>query len=136
MLFSLFLSVPSASPVNVQARIIDTITIELVWAEPPLDAQNGIIISYRVSVAVSETKTNFVINTTTTAALNITDLHPYYGYSLQVAAVTSRGAGPFSDPISITTPESGEFAGPFSKEVMYSTVYNSSIFQSAKLRMK
>ena len=51
---------------------------------------------------------NFVVNATTAAAVNLTELHPYYGYSLQVAAVTSQGAGPFSDPVSITTPESGE----------------------------
>lgn len=132
--------VPSASPVNVQARIINTTTIELIWAEPPLDTQNGIIISYRISIAVSETKTNFVINTTTAAALNITDLHPYYGYSLRVSAVTSRGEGPFSDPVSVTTPESGKFASQTEFTILgvgvYSTVYTSSNFRSAEILMK
>ena len=104
-----YFAVPSAAPLNVSARIVDTTTIELAWVEPPVETQNGIIISYRINVAISETKTSFSVNATTAAAVNLTELHPYYGYSIQVAAVTSQGAGPLSDPVSITTPEDGRF---------------------------
>ena len=69
---------------------------------------NGVIVSYQINVSVSETKTNFIVNATTAAALNITQLHPYYGYTFRVAAVTSQGAGPLSSPVSITTPEDGK----------------------------
>ena len=100
---------PSGSPLNLNARAIDSTTIELVWSEPPLETQNGIIISYVINVSISNTKTSFIVNATAAAPLNITELHPYYGYSLRVAAVTSQGAGPFSEPVTITTPEDGEF---------------------------
>ena len=102
-------AVPSGSPLNLNARTIDSTTIELVWSEPPLETQNGIIISYVINISISNTKTSFVVNATAAAPLNITELHPYYDYSLRVAAVTSQGAGPFSEPVSITTPEDGEF---------------------------
>jgi hypothetical protein len=104
-----FLAVPSGSPLNLTARAIDSTTIELVWSEPPIETQNGIIISYFINISISNTKTSFVVNATAAAPLNLTELHPYYGYSLRVAAVTSRGVGPFSDPVTITTPEDGEF---------------------------
>ena len=99
---------PSGSPLNLNVRTIDSMTIELAWSEPLLETQNGIIISYIINISVSNTKTSFVINAMTAAPLNITELHPYYGYSLRVAAVTSQGVGPFSEPVSVTTPEDGE----------------------------
>ena len=101
-------AVPSGSPLNLDVRTIDSTTIELVWTEPPIETHNGIIVSYFINISVSNTKTSFVVNATTAAPLNITELHPYYGYSLRVAAVTSQGAGPFSEAVSITTPEDGE----------------------------
>lgn len=108
--FCIFIhAAPSGSPLNLNARAIDSTTIELVWSEPPLETQNGIIISYVINVSISNTKTSFVVNATAAAPLNITELHPYYGYSFRVAAVTSQGAGPFSEPVTITTPEDGEF---------------------------
>ena len=72
-----------------------------------METQNGIITLYRINITISETKTSFVVNATTAGALNLTALHPYYSYSIQVAAVTSQGVGPFSEPVTITTPEDG-----------------------------
>ena len=48
--------------------------------------------------------TSFSVNATSTS-INITDLHPFYTYSLRVAGVTRHGAGPYSDTVQIATPE-------------------------------
>ena len=98
-------TVPSGVPLNLRARTIDSMTIEVEWVEPPLETQNGIIVLYQINITVSETKTSFIVNATTPGAVNITELHPYYGYSVRVAAITSQGAGPYSDPVSVTTLE-------------------------------
>ena len=77
------------------------------WAPPAPEYQNGIITLYNINVTVSETKSNFIFNTSTTS-LNVTGLHPHYTYTFAVSAVTIR-PGPYSEPQTITTPEDCKF---------------------------
>ena len=82
----------------------------MVWTEPPIDTHNGIILSYNIILTVANTiaMDTFSVNATSTS-VNITDLHPFYVYSLRVAGMTRYGAGPYSDDVSVTTLEDGKF---------------------------
>ena len=99
--------VPSESPDIVSSTAIDSTTIEMVWTEPPIDSHNGIILLYNIILTVANTMASFSINATSTS-VNITGLHPFYMYSLKVAGMTRYGAGPYSDEVSVTTPEDGK----------------------------
>ena len=77
----------------------------LSWDPPQREIVNGIIQQYTVSITEHETANNTIVVTNKTS-LNLTSLHPYYVYSITVAAETIA-IGPFSSPIVIQMPESG-----------------------------
>ena len=71
------------------------------WDEIPSKDENGIIRYYLVNV--TETNTGYHYQTTsTTSDIALSNLHPYYTYSITVAAYTIE-EGPFSTPVSFTT---------------------------------
>ena len=61
--------------------------------------------SYHANISVAETGSILRL-TSQTNVLNISGLHPYYTYSLSVAAVTI-GPGPYGFVLNITMPEDG-----------------------------
>ena len=61
--------------------------------------------SYLINISVVETG-SFSQLTSQTNAYNISDLHPYYTYTLHVAAVTI-GPGPYGLVLTIRMPEDG-----------------------------
>lgn len=72
---------------------------------PPLNQQNGII-SYYI-VVITERATNIAYhNTTSLTWFYYFNLHPYYEYSIDIAAVTID-IEPFLTGINVTMPESG-----------------------------
>ena len=75
------------------------------WETITLENRNGILRSYLVSVLETETGETYLYSAVTTQ-LNISRLHPYYTYTCVVAAVTNR-VGPFSQNVSIITPQDG-----------------------------
>lgn len=79
----------------------------LSWDPPQREIKNGIIQQYTVSIIENETANNTTVVTNNTS-LNLTSLHPYYVYSITVAAETIA-IGPFSSPIVIQMPESGMY---------------------------
>lgn len=99
-------TVPSAAPENVCAVVLDATTVELLWEAPPLDSQNGIIRYYSIDVFVKNTREIFKLHSENLTQTLIMNLHPYYEYSFQVAAITI-GAGPLSTAVTATTLESG-----------------------------
>ena len=77
------------------------------WTPPPEDLQNGIIVDYTVNITVTETGESFQHATDGNTTLLLTGLHPYYTYSITVAASTSIGLGPFTVMYFIRMPEDG-----------------------------
>lgn len=103
----MFYAVPSGAPENVSAVVLNATTIELFWEAPPLDTHNGIIRQYFIDIFVRETRENiFKLQSENLTQALIVNLHPYYEYSFQLAAVTI-GAGPQSIAVTATTLESG-----------------------------
>ena len=98
-------TVPSSAPVHLQGSALNSTTIQLQWRPPPLADQNGVIRSYYINISVAETGSIFRLTSVTTA-VNISGLHPYYTYTITVAAVTI-GPGPYGVAVTIRMPEDG-----------------------------
>lgn len=81
-------------------------TIEVEWDPVPSHQQNGRIIHYVLLVAVQESFTTFTLNVSSTST-TISNLHPSYNYSIEIAAVTTN-IGPFSRPVTVKTLDNGE----------------------------
>ena len=97
--------VPSSVPVRFQGTTVNSTTIQLYWDPPPLADQNGVIRRYLINISVVETGSFFQLASQTNT-LNISGLHPYYTYTLTVAAVTI-GPGPYGLVLTIRMPEDG-----------------------------
>jgi hypothetical protein len=92
---------PSASPDNLRVDVLGPNYAELTWDEPSPDSHNGIIRFYTLSIVEEETFTNFTLTSSNTRIL-MTYLHPFYNYSVTVAAVTAS-PGPFSQQLTFRT---------------------------------
>ena len=106
MSFALSTTVPSSAPIHLQGHAINSTAIQVQWEPPPLVDQNGVIHGYSINVSVAETGSSFQL-TAGTNAVNISALHPFYTYTITVAAVTI-GPGPYGLPLSIQTPGDGK----------------------------
>ena len=83
------------------------------WNPPAAERQNGIIREYFVNITEENTGREFQIMTRSPAAeLQVQFLHPYYLYSLAVAAVTTA-VGPFSYSVQAVTASAREFPRTF-----------------------
>ena len=98
-------AVPSSAPVSLQGSAVNSTTIQLQWEPPPLSDQNGVIRSYIINISVAETGSSFQL-TSETSTLYISNLHPYYIYTLTVAAVTI-GPGPYGQVLTVKMSEDG-----------------------------
>ena len=97
--------VPTSAPVHLQGNGVNSTSLQLRWEPPPLADQNGVIRSYHINISVAETGSVLQLTSQTTA-LNISGLHPYYTYTITVAAVTI-GPGPYGVAVIIRMPEDG-----------------------------
>ena len=81
----------------------------MTWDSPLESEQNGIIISYTVAyVNLNRSEDQQISSSTPQRQLLFTGLQEYEEYSFTVAAETTVGQGPFSDPTSVFTFEDGE----------------------------
>ena len=101
-----FSSAPSQPPTNVQVSVINPRQVELVWAPPPMDKQNGIIRRYIINVTSVDDGEELITYSQTTSTL-VQNLHPFTTYVCSVSAETVN-PGPFSQPIVVQTPEDGK----------------------------
>ncbi|XP_019848636.1 PREDICTED: phosphatidylinositol phosphatase PTPRQ-like [Amphimedon queenslandica] len=93
--------VPSTAPNNVLNTEVTSKSLTINWEALRLEDQNGLIRHYIINVTETDTGSQFQY-TSTTIGITLTDLHPYYTYSISVSAFTIA-AGPWSDPIIIIT---------------------------------
>ena len=82
-------------------------SISLSWDPPHPDDQNGIIRQYIISINEIITNNTLTVTSTTTSVL-IENLHPFYNYTISLAAETTE-VGPFTPMISVDLPEDGKF---------------------------
>jgi len=98
---------PTSAPQGLEVTAIDSRTVFLSWAPPPLEQQNGNIREYRVNISERETGKRFHL-VTTAASVTVPTLHPFYTYNCTVVAFTVE-EGPRSVEVTITMPEDGTF---------------------------
>ena len=104
-IFILHIIAPTGVPANITSTKYPDITVNVTWAPPPNDKQNGVIKSYNIKVTdVQLNETNY--NTSNTTWILLQNLHPYYNYSVSIAAATID-VGPYSSEYYFTAPEAG-----------------------------
>ena len=112
MLVYVFMYIVPASPPNdVSVGNISSTSFFVMWQTVPAIDVNGIITQYDVELTQTTLSdaTMPVITTVDSSIqiLELTGLEEYVGYSVQVRAYTTVGAGPFSDALDVTTSEDG-----------------------------
>lgn len=83
-------------------------SITLSWNLPLPEDLNGVITGYTVKVENTDSGETSLFTTTERVYTVNTTLIPYQSYNISVAASTVEGRGPFSDSISVITPEDGK----------------------------
>lgn len=109
----ILLVAPAAPPTNFSGSVVSSSRLALSWSPPPAHLRNGLISRYVVNV--TELPTNIVLLFNATENLNsdligfiVPGLHPYYRYSISIAAFTVA-EGPKSDAIILETLEDGKW---------------------------
>lgn len=100
---------PSAPPNNFSCTAIDESHIHCSWRPPPRKDRNGLIIGYMIRCKLSNKDTS-VKKSVNNSVLSMTldKLQAYTVYHIDVAAKSSKGQGPFSDRIVVTTHETSK----------------------------
>ncbi|KAI6661003.1 Phosphatidylinositol phosphatase PTPRQ-like isoform X5 [Oopsacas minuta] len=99
--------IPSMAP-TIYILTVDSATqISISWSAPSIESQNGIIDNYVILIDSTE----LTVSASSTF-YTITGLNPYTEYTLQIAAATSVGTGPYSTSSTTTTLESTPTSSP------------------------
>ena len=109
--FFLVLQVPSGYPTNI---MINDTTVErqlsFYWDQPTCGQRNGQVIGYDYAFGLDIANGNAMYGWTDeqNRVATFTELEHYTVYQFQVRANTSVGAGPFSEIMEVTSPESSK----------------------------
>ena len=86
-------------------------SLQVNWGEVPFPDQLGIIRGYRVLIWTTNQSSDILRNVTVlvpSQATSFSGLEMYTNYTIQVSALTVKGAGNKSEPIVVITDEDGE----------------------------
>lgn len=97
---------PDDAPRDLEPMRVESRLIELTWSPPPADTHNGDIVLYIITYTEVQTGTTLDTMSSNTA-VTLGNLHPFYNYTITVAAFTVD-LGPPSTSITIQTLEDGE----------------------------
>ena len=109
---------PEAGPVDITHSNVMPQSVRISWNPPNQEHQNGIIWHYQIETY--ENATGNVLSYQTPldgASFLITNLHPFYVYTVRIQAVTI-GPGPLSESLTVTTGEDSKLIFNSSKEVI------------------
>lgn len=99
---------PEAPPVMVMHSNIMSRSVALSWATPRSDRQNGVIRHYLIEAYENVTGNTLTYPTPSDqTSLVISNLHPFYVYTIRIQAVTVS-PGPLSEPLTVNTMEDGK----------------------------
>ena len=81
------------------------------WNEVPAAEQNGIITGYTITYrSQTENDSGIAVAGPNDRQKNLTNLHEYVFYNIEVFASTVKGNGPASNPIDVRTDQDGKFS--------------------------
>ncbi|RZF42615.1 hypothetical protein LSTR_LSTR001410 [Laodelphax striatellus] len=96
---------PSMPPTHMEAILLNSSAVHLKWKPPPSHAHNGIIRSYQIVVRGGDPFNGSVLSNVSVGAgspsLLLTNLTAGVVYTVEAAAVTRAGAGPYSQPATL-----------------------------------
>ncbi|BES96070.1 Roundabout, axon guidance receptor, homolog [Nesidiocoris tenuis] len=97
--------VPSESPTGLEAVLLNSSAVYLKWKAPPQAAHNGILRTYQVIVRGGDSLNGTLLSNVTvnagTPSLLLTNLSSGVVYTVEVAAATRAGVGPFTNPATL-----------------------------------
>ncbi|XP_031630104.1 roundabout homolog 2 isoform X2 [Contarinia nasturtii] len=99
-----FEDVPSAPPDNVQTGMLNLTAGWVRWSPPPPQHHNGHLLGYKIQVKAgnsSKVLAQMTLNATTMSVM-LNNLTTGATYNVRVVAYTRIGAGPYSQPVSLT----------------------------------
>ena len=99
---------PSAPPQNVQVTVTSVTTASVSWTPPPLEHQNGVIISYNVILVNLITEIIYIYSTPSTS-YSLSGLEANTPYDVSVWASTRVGHGPGSEEVEFQTGTASEY---------------------------
>ena len=105
----MFSLAPGTPPQNFTVEVLSSIAVFLRWSPPTPDQQNGVIRNYQIRQY--HTATGILTNYTQErdhTELVVGSLSPHNQYQFTIAAETVE-QGPFSNPVTVTTLESGQY---------------------------
>lgn len=99
---------PRAPPSDVIASNTSSTSLQVNWGEVPFPDQLGIIRGYRVLMWRTNQSSDILKNVTVlvpSRTISFSGLEKYTNYTIQVLALTVKGAGNKSEPIVVITDE-------------------------------
>ncbi|KAF6206552.1 hypothetical protein GE061_017786 [Apolygus lucorum] len=94
--------VPSESPTGLEAVLLNSSVVYLKWKPPLQSAHNGILRTYQVIVRGGDPNNGTLLSNVTvnagTPSLLLTNLSSGVVYTVEVAAATRAGVGPYTTP--------------------------------------
>ena len=94
---------------NVSCTAVDESRIHCRWQPPPRKDRNGRIVGYTVRYRAVNNDASFTKSVNDSVlSIDLEKLQAYTEYHIDVAAKTSKGLGPFSHYLSVTTHETGK----------------------------
>ena len=99
---------PDSPPTNILPSVMSSTAVSATWLLPPEADRNGVIIYYILLLRDVQFNTSDITVNVSGLTYLFTNLHEYTQYSLEIAAATYVGVGPFSSSILFTTNEDGK----------------------------
>ncbi|XP_067384455.1 neural cell adhesion molecule L1.2 isoform X2 [Channa argus] len=111
-------NVPLEAPMDVGVELINSTTIEVIWAPIERETVRGLLLGYKIYLTrlrsrghhrgqrAMDSESTVVVETGANEEKKvISDLRPYSHYSLAVTVFNSKGEGPSTEPMSFDTEE-------------------------------
>jgi len=96
---------PEAAPIDITYSNVMPQSLQISWNPPLRERHNGIIRHYQIEAYENATGSVLTYQTPSDGiSLLITNLHPFYVYTVRIQAVTV-GPGPLSESLTVTTAE-------------------------------
>ena len=98
--------VPSAPPDEISIDTVYFDSIYLSWRAPLREHHNGELIGYNLTFTATNSEEVLDLFSASNGTA-IGSLNPFTSYTINIAAVTSAGVGPYSVTITVMTAEAG-----------------------------
>ena len=96
---------PEAPPISITQNSVMSRSVDLSWVAPRSDMQNGVIRYYVIEAYENDTGSTLRFQTLSAQTrFTLSNLHPYYTYTIRIRAVTVS-SGPLSISFTVNTPQ-------------------------------